>query len=91
MKVVTSNKISDWKKKFFYFRTPRKQVPHKWRVSWNIDVLDERPEDLSTFFLLDNLSRAGVFVDDIVPFLGFSKIPLYNEPDLFWCSAVVRI
>lgn len=83
LKAISPNKISDWKKKFFYFRLPGQQVPHVWRVTCNVDVLggwkitlmgfgvlDERPAKLSTLFSLDNLARARVYMDGIISFHG---------------------
>lgn len=32
LKVIIPNKVSNWKKKFFYFRIPDQQVPHIWRL-----------------------------------------------------------
>lgn len=79
LKVTTPNKVSDWKRKYFYVRVPSQEIPHAWRVDWGGDVLSgnivpsesfralDRSTELGSHFTQEELEQAGVFLDGIAP------------------------
>lgn len=79
LKVTIPNKVSDWKKKFFYVRVSGQEILGTWRVEWGGDVLVgtvapsesfralDRSAELNSHFNQEKLFQAGVFMDGTFP------------------------
>lgn len=82
LKVTIPNKVSDWKKKFFYVRVPGQEILRTWRVDYGGDVFSgnvvpsesfralDRSTELNSHFTQEELAQAGVFMD--VSWCGFN-------------------